>query len=107
MRKFSGLFLLLCLLPMLAVAAPDPKATQALHALFDADWQRQLQENPINASFLGDDRYNDRWPDLSRSAIQASEQAVRDSRTKLLAIDRNALSDADQLNYDIYRYQLD
>src|SRR5207344_144527 len=94
-RQFlSSLFLLLGLLPALATATPDPKAAQALHALFDSDWERQLQENPIGASFLGDDRYNDRWPDLSPAAVQASQQAVRDSRAKLLAIDRGALSDA-------------
>ena len=107
MRSILGLFLLLCLLPTPASAAPDPKATQALHALFDADWERQLRENPIGASFLGDDRYNDRWPDASPAAIAASEQAVRDSRVKLLAIGRDTLSDADQLNYDIYLRQLD
>jgi len=107
MRPISSLLLLLCLLPLLAVAAPNPKATQALHALFDADWERQLQENPINASFLGDERYNDRWPDLSPAAIQASEQAVSESRAKLLTIGRADLSEADQLNYDIYLRLLD
>ena len=106
-KFFTRLLLMLFLLPTLAAAAPDPKATQALHALFDADWERQLQENPIGASFLGDDRYNDRWPDLSPAAIAASEQAVRDSRAKLLAIGRDGLSDADQLNYDIYLRLLD
>ena len=102
-----SLFLLLGLLPMPAVAAPDPKATQALHDLFDADWERQLRENPIGASYFGDERYNDRWPDASPAAIAASQQAVRDSRAKLLTIDRGALSAADQLNYDIYLYELD
>ena len=107
-RQFlSSLFLLLGLLPALATATSGTKAALALHALFDADWERQLQENPIGASFLGDDRYNDRWPDLSPAAIQTAEQEVRDSRAKLLAIDRAALSDADQLNYDIYLYELD
>jgi uncharacterized protein (DUF885 family) len=103
----SSLFLLFGLLPALAIAAPDPKASQALHALFDADWERQLRENPIAARYFGDDRYNDRWPDASPAAIAASEQAVRDSRVKLLAIDREALSAADQLNYDIYLRLLD
>jgi len=99
--------LCLALSPILATAAPDPQAAKALHALFDADWQRQLRENPLNASYLGDERYNDRLPDLSPGAIKAAEQAVRDSRTKLLAIDRKQLSEADQLNYDIYLGDLD
>lgn len=99
--------LALSLWPVMSMAAPDPQATKALHALFDADWERQLKENPIGASFLGDDRYNDRWPDARPAAIEASKQAVRDSRAKLLAIGRDKLSDADQLNYDIYLRQLD
>lgn len=83
-------------------AAPANSASQAMHALFEADWQRQLRENPLGASYAGDERYNDRLPDLSPAAIETSEQAVRDSRAKLKAIDRNQLSDADELNYDIY-----
>jgi uncharacterized protein (DUF885 family) len=107
LSPFLQICLLLCLLPAPAIAAPDAKATHALHALFDADWERQLRENPTSATFFGDDRYNDRWPDLSPAAIAASEQAVRDSRVKLLAIGRDELSAADQLNYDIYLRLLD
>jgi len=105
--RWRSLLLCLALWPVLAIAAPDPAAGKALHALFDADWERQLKESPVGASFLGDPRYNDRWADLSPAAIEASEQAVRDSRVQLLAIDRAALSEADQLNYDIYLRQLD
>ncbi|MBP8080698.1 MAG: DUF885 domain-containing protein, partial [Arenimonas sp.] len=105
--RWRSLLLCLALWPVLAVAAPDPEAGKALHALFDSDWERQLKESPVSASYLGDPRYNDRWADLSPAAIEASKQAVRDSRAKLLAIDRAALSEADQLNYDIYLRQLD
>jgi uncharacterized protein (DUF885 family) len=105
--RWISLFLCLALLPLLAAAAPDPQASKTLHALFDSDWERQLQENPLNASGLGDLRYNDRLPDLSPAAIAKSEQAVRDSRAKLLTIDRGKLSEADQLNYDIYLRELD
>jgi uncharacterized protein (DUF885 family) len=87
--------------------ARQKATTEALHALFDSDWERTLQENPTLASYLGDPRYNDRWPDASPAAIEASRQAARDSRAKLGAIDRSALSPADQLNYDIYRTLLD
>jgi len=105
--RWRSLLLCLALWPALAVAAPDPAAGKALHALFDSDWERQLKESPVGASYLGDPRYNDRWADLSPAAIEASKQAVRDSRVQLLAIDRAALSEADQLNYDIYLRQLD
>ena len=90
-----------------ANAAPDAKATKALHALFDADYQRDLRDSPFNASFLGDDRYNDQMPDLSPVAMAAQQASIRESRKTLLAIDRASLGAADQLNYDIYRRQLD
>jgi uncharacterized protein (DUF885 family) len=104
--------LLLCLLPYAAVAPaaraePAAGAATALRALFDADYQRELREDPLNASYVGDDRYNDRLPDLSPAALAAREQAVRESRSALLAIDRGALGGADQLNYDIYLGELD
>lgn len=90
-----------------AHAAVDPNATRALHALFDSDFQRQLAEDPFSASYFGDDRFNNRLPDLSPKALSAKQQAVRDSRNTLLAISRATLTEPDQLNYDIYLRQLD
>jgi uncharacterized protein (DUF885 family) len=92
--------------PATAQAQPNA-ATTALHALFDADWERQLEENPTFATFLGDPRYNDRWPELTPASLEKQKQEVRDSRATLLKIDRHALSPADQLNYDIYLRLLD
>ena len=58
--RWRSLLLCLALWPVLAVAAPDPEAGKALHALFDSDWEGQLKESPVSASYLGDPRYNDR-----------------------------------------------
>ncbi|TXK64926.1 DUF885 domain-containing protein [Alkalisalibacterium limincola] len=84
-----------------SVEARSP-ASQALHALFEADFERSLQENPLLATALGDPRYNDRLPELGPQARERQQQAVRDSLARLEAIDRGALGAADQLNYDIY-----
>ena len=112
---FLALALALAATPVLALAqavpaatpAPANAATTALHALFTADWERQLRENPFFATYLGDPRYNDRWPDMSPAALAAQQQATRDSRATLAKIDRGALSAVDQLNYDIYATLLD
>jgi uncharacterized protein (DUF885 family) len=77
-------------------------ATRALHQLFDEEWERGLRENPVNASYQGDPRYNDRWGDASLAAIEASQTADREALRRMRAIDRNALSPADQLNYDTF-----
>lgn len=92
--------------PAAAQAQPNT-ASSALHALFDADWERLLMDSPLLATYLGDPRYNDRWPDQSPAALAARRQATRDSRAALAKIDRAKLSSADQLNYDIYAAVLD
>ncbi|QWF14791.1 DUF885 domain-containing protein [Lysobacter capsici] len=79
----------------------------ALHALFDAQWERGLRESPENASYNGDKRFNDRWSDYSLAAIEARNQADRDALAKLKAIDRSDLSVADQLNYDVFAWDLE
>jgi uncharacterized protein (DUF885 family) len=101
------LFLLLTALALATPAAADADATRALHALFDAEWERGLRENPLEAVYHGDSRFNDRLPDISPEAIRVSQAADRTALQTLLAIDRGALSAADQLNYDVFRWQLE
>jgi uncharacterized protein (DUF885 family) len=84
------------------VQAQSNDATKSLHQLFDEEWERGLRENPVNASYQGDKRYNDRWSDASLAAIEASQTADRKALERIRAIDRTALSPADQLNYDTF-----
>lgn len=82
-----------------ASAAPSTSpAAQALHALFAEEWERGLRESPETASYQGDTRYDDRWSDLSLAAIAAHDASDRAALQKLRAIDRAALSPADQLH---------
>jgi uncharacterized protein (DUF885 family) len=100
-------------MPTHVAAANAPASAQAespsarLHALFEADWQRGLEENPLMATYLGDKRYNDRLPDLSPEARLRRQEATRASLAALMAIPRASLSPADQLNHDMYRQQLE
>ncbi len=108
--------ILLALAPVSGAAAaqntPAPVASAQvpnaqLHALFEADWQRSLEDNPLMATYLGDKRYNALLPDLSSAAVVQRQATSRASLASLLAIDRAALSPADQLNHDLYRQQLE
>ena len=84
---------------------PSNTAATALHALFDREWEWELTQDPLWASYLGDRRWNDRWEDISPNAL-AGRQAHRASVLKdLAAIPRDGLSPADRLNYDIFRHQ--
>jgi uncharacterized protein (DUF885 family) len=83
------------------LAADEPN--EALHELFDSEWNRSMREEPQRATYFGDHRFDDRWPDRSPAAIEASHAA---DRAALAAADRIApgsLDPADQLNRDLFR----
>lgn len=96
---FTCLFLLL---PAAQAATDSEKAVAALHALFDTEWERGLREGPVGATYLGDDRYNDRWPDVSLAAIAKRHAEDKNVLEQLAAIDRDLLSLDEQLNYDLF-----
>jgi uncharacterized protein (DUF885 family) len=90
------------LLPAAAPADVMPMSSR-LHALFDAEWDRTMREDPTWASSLGDLRFNDQWPDQSFEAIERSHQADRQVLAALESIDYDALSPADQLNFRLFK----
>ena len=79
------------------VAAPGARAAEdaakTLHGLFDAEWDRSMRENPQRATYFGDHRFDDRWPDLSPAAIDASHAA---DGAALAAVDGIAPSSLDE-----------
>ncbi len=95
---------------LLACAAPSLAQTSTqnptLHKLFASEWERGLRESPEGASYNGDARYNDRWSDFSLAAIAARDAADRSALEALHAIGREALSAADQLDYDTFEWSL-
>jgi uncharacterized protein (DUF885 family)/ketosteroid isomerase-like protein len=91
-------FLLLTLHAGIAMA----DAVSDLHTLFDAAWERDLAENPLAATYLGDPRYNDRWPDLSPAALEHSHELDLKVLADLARIPRASLPAAEQLNYDLF-----
>ena len=94
---------LACAVP---VRAQTGTQNPALHKLFADEWERSLRESPENASYNGDPRFNDRWTDFSLDAINARQTADRAALDALKAIDRSALSAADQLHYDTFEWNL-
>jgi uncharacterized protein (DUF885 family) len=100
------ILVLLALLPVPVVAPPAATAADSLHQLFDREWEYQMAHNPVRASLLGDRRWNDQWPDMSLTAMHEQFQHARDVLAQLHAIDRGPLSPEDQLNYDVFDYNL-
>ena len=107
----SVLFIpLVCWTTMSHSAEPEADTVgERLHALFRAEWEWSLEESPTWASHLGDLRYNDRWPDVSLSAIEKRHAHRREVLTQLDQIDRDALCEADRVHYRLFRreYELE
>ncbi|HEX3092161.1 MAG TPA: DUF885 domain-containing protein [Candidatus Angelobacter sp.] len=102
MRAWPLVFVLLALAAG-GHAIPPANAAKALHDLFAAAWDQQMQEDPEHASELGDRRWNDRWMDRSPEGYARRDAANKEVLAKLAKIDRKSLSKTDQLNYDLFQ----
>lgn len=93
---------------MILLTNPTAYADPAgdFQALIDEVWEWQLEQNPVFASSLGDRRFNDRWADNSIEAIEDRHRQRWIFLDRVIAIDPSQLSAADQLNYDLFRRDL-
>ncbi len=88
-------------------AAPEstettPSAT--LSALFAEHFERNLELNPLTATFIGDYRYNDRMANTNSPEYRAASTALDEEYLqRLLEINREQLDLQDQLSYDLFR----
>ncbi len=79
-------------------------ATAELHALFDEHFERSLEMNPLRATFIGDNRFNDRLANWGSAEYREKSEAMdREFLERLLEIDREQLEYQDRLSYDIFR----
>ena len=95
-----------CIVLLFSVSTAIADGTSEFNALLEENWQWQLDENPVRASFLGDRRNDDKWTDNSLDAIRARQDKTREYLRRLLAIDSTELDAADRLNYDLFRREL-
>jgi uncharacterized protein (DUF885 family) len=103
LARWFGVAVALVGLPLGPVAQePSDAVSKRLHALFEQEWDRTMEENPTWASSLGDRRWNDRWPEVSPEAFARRNHGDQQALERLREIDRDQLSPADQLNYDLF-----
>ena len=86
--------------------SPADSATQQLYDLFDDEWRSRLPRDPLFASRVGVTNYNRLLPDMSPDAKQRHLDEDVDYLRRLAAIDRAALSEADQVNYDLFEFDI-
>lgn len=87
-----------------ATDVPEASSADTLKALLDEHFQRNLELNPLSATFIGDYRYNDRLAN-SNSPEYIAELIAMDEAflARLLEIDREQLDYQDQLSYDLFK----
>jgi len=95
------------MLPVSVAAAVAVQArSPALAKVFRDSDEDQLRRNPLAALSRGDLRYADRFGDfLSDASIAANRAAAERDLAALTRIDRAALSPADKVSYDVFRFQ--
>src|SRR5689334_17163737 len=76
---------------------------ERLHALFDAHWRYTMEESPEFATYAGWPEHNARWMDLSLGAIERRNRELDLPLGGLDSIDRQALTPADRLHFDLFR----
>jgi uncharacterized protein (DUF885 family) len=91
---------------LLGSAASYADTSGDFATLLDEHWEWQMATHPLWASSMGDRRFNTEWPDRRLDAIERHQKDRRDFLRRLYAIDREMLSTDDQLNYEMFRRQL-
>jgi prolyl oligopeptidase len=94
-----------------AAAAPPAQATspasRQLAQIIENTWQRDLKSSPLEATYLGDTRYNDQWPEATPAAFERDHKADSETLKALAGIKRAALSGKDQLNFDLFKGEME
>ena len=98
--------LLLASACLLVANAAHADVSDDFAALLDEVWEWRLAQNPMQASRQGDRRYNTQWRNESVSAYEERNLAQREFLRRLYALDKTALSETDQLNYELFRRDL-
>lgn len=104
MRQFSFFlsFLLIFLVAGCTRSGQVSAEDEKLQAFLKAQWEYHMREYPEWATMVGYPGQDDRWTDYSPQAIEGREKQAEAALKELKAIDREGLSAASRLNYDLY-----
>ena len=100
-----SLLMVLISVQVLTSASAEQSATEQFAELIDEIWQFELREDPLMATNVGEHRYNDRLPSVSRADSLRRNEKRQGFLQRLESISRDGLSPADQINYDILHRQ--
>jgi len=107
MRRRHALSLLATSL-FLSLPAWAATESERFHQWLDAQWELQLQHDPILATSLGDPRYNDRLIDTTTAAWRAEKKReLRRQLKELAGFSKSRLEPRDRVSYSILKLDLE
>jgi len=78
-----------------------------LAAFFDQYYENRLKLYPLEATSIGDNRYNDQLPDDGSAAfLSKAKTFYADNLQKIKTFKHEDLNTEDQLSYDIFTYEM-
>jgi uncharacterized protein (DUF885 family) len=80
-------------------APSDPTPAEALAALAAEYWEKRLEANPIEATLLGDRRFDDRMPDPSPEADAREVKRLEALRKRIRTLDPAGLAREDRITH--------
>ncbi len=100
-------FLTSCKLNSETQTTTSTEPNKDLSILFDQYHEEELQLFPINATYEGDNRFNDKLPiDFTDSFRDSLHRFYDKYNTKLASYDTTKLNEQDKLSIDFFRYNL-
>lgn len=102
---------LLCVATLFAapvLAQPKPPATpEQMNRIYAEYWEENLQANPILATRIGDNRFNDRYGAVTSAERRAATRRLAEKYLARTAeLDPARLPAEDRISYDLLRYNL-
>ncbi len=112
MRNFTGWWLAAVVVgvgagPVRGQTPGVAERVKAQDALFAAQFESDLRFNPLEATQIGDFRFNDQLGDFSLAGVRAQNAADREFLTKLKAIPTDGMREQDTLSHEIMQRQLE
>jgi uncharacterized protein (DUF885 family) len=103
-QKATLAVLVLTVGALAAVAAePSPARSEPLHQMFEAYFEQSLILNPLNATFIGDHRYDDRLPNsISPAHVQKALDVDKHYLSEAQKFKVGSLDEADRLSLEIF-----
>jgi len=101
--KYFSVVLFPLLLLLMSCGYPE----EDLQELFDNHYEYRLQTDPLFATDQGVQRFNDKLPDTSLEALEERYNQNKKFLERLESISYQRLSREDQINYDIFKLQLE